>query len=139
MLKKFRINVDGRPYTVTVEDISADAGNLYPHPGGVMDTTPASVVPAPAPVAAAAPAPAAPAGPAPAAGGPGDQITSLGGVIVSVDVTLGQVIKASEKIAVIEAMKMKTTAFSQTGGKVVAIHVKPGDAVDAGQALITLG
>jgi len=29
MEKKFRITVEGKPYVVTVEDITADAQNIY--------------------------------------------------------------------------------------------------------------
>ncbi len=32
MEKKFRITVDGRPYTVTVEDLSEESSTLYPSP-----------------------------------------------------------------------------------------------------------
>ncbi len=47
MEKKFRITVEGKPYVVTVEDITADAQNIY------QDTAAAVLSAAPAPVAAA--------------------------------------------------------------------------------------
>lgn len=131
MLKKFRITVDGKPYSVTVEETQDGAAP--------SQAAAAPQVKAAAP-AAAAPAPVA-AAPAPAAqsGGPGDQPSPLAGVVVSIGVALGQQVSANEPIAVVEAMKMHTTVASVGGGTVTAIHVKAGDAVDAGQAILTLG
>ncbi len=60
------------------------------------------------------------------------------GTVQSVDVTVGQTVEAGDKIATIEAMKMKTEVFAKGAGKVVAIAVKPGDSVDTGGVLLTL-
>ena len=43
-----------------------------------------------------------------------------------------------DKIATIEAMKMKTEVFAKGAGKVAAIAVKPGESVDTGGVLLTL-
>ncbi|MBF0130185.1 MAG: biotin/lipoyl-binding protein [Alphaproteobacteria bacterium] len=137
MLKKFKITVDGKPYSVTVEDSVEDIGHLYPKEGGVMDTAPLAVpTPTAAPAPAAAPAPSAPKS---SGGGAGDQLCPMGGVVVSVGVAIGQQVNERDPIAVVEAMKMHTTVSAQGSGVVKAIHVKPGDAVDAGQAIVTLG
>ena len=52
--------------------------------------------------------------------------------------TVGQSVAVGDKIATIEAMKMKTEVFAKGAGKVVAIAVKPGDSVDTGGVLLTL-
>jgi methylmalonyl-CoA carboxyltransferase small subunit len=41
-------------------------------------------------------------------------------------------------VAVIEAMKMKTVIAAHRGGKIAAIHVQPGDAVQGGQPLLRI-
>ena len=49
MMRKFRITVDGKPYDVTVEDMTDDAGTLYPAPSMTQQT----IEPAAAPAASA--------------------------------------------------------------------------------------
>ena len=132
MEKKFRITVEGKQYVVTVEDISTEGTQgMYPEPGGIMSA--AATVAAPAP---AAPAPVA--GPA-AAAGPGDEVAPLGGVVQTVHVSVGQAVNEGDKLVSLEAMKMVTHVVARRGGKVLSIAVKPGDPVDAGQVLLTIG
>jgi len=132
MEKKFRITVEGRPYVVTVEDITTDAQNIY------QDTAAASLSAAPPPVAAA-PVAAAPATSFPGAAGPGDEVAPLGGVVQTVHVSVGQAVNEGDKLVSLEAMKMVTHVIARRGGKVTSIAVKPGDPVDAGQVLLTIG
>ena len=133
MEKKFRITVEGKQYIVAVEDISADgAQNLYPEPGS-MSLNSAPVPTAPTPSApSAAPSPVASAG-------PGDEVAPLGGVVQTIHVSVGQAVNEGDKLISLEAMKMVTYVLARRGGKVVSIAVKPGDPVDAGQALLTIG
>ena len=135
MEKKFRITVEGKQYVVTVEDITTDSGQ-----GFYQDT---AVVTAPAPVVASAPAPAAAApaaaAPAPAAAGAGDEVAPQGGVVQTVHVSVGQAVNEGDKLVSLEAMKMVTHVVARRGGQIVSIAVKPGDPVDAGQVLLTIG
>jgi len=124
MQRKFRITVDGRAYEVLVEEVAHDAAALAP--GSIISA---------APIAAAPSATVPPQVEA----GPGDEVAPLAGAVQSIDVTLGQTVKPGDKIATIEAMKMKTDVFARGEGRVVAIAVKPGDSVDTGGVLITLG
>ena len=133
MEKKFRITVEGKQYVVTVEDITTDAQDIY------QDTAVASLS-APQPAISAAPAPAAPAGASPVgAAGPGDEVAPLGGVVQTVHVSVGQAVNEGDKLVSLEAMKMVTHVVAHRGGKVISIAVKPGDPVDAGQVLLTIG
>ena len=132
MQRKFRITVDGKAYNVMVEDVSDDPGTLYPTPGMNLATAEA---PPPAEAAPAAePAPASPAVEA----GPGDEVSPLAGVVVSVDVSLGQEVSEGDKLVTLEAMKMKTIVAAHRSGKVANIAVKDGDGVEAGQVLLTI-
>jgi glutaconyl-CoA/methylmalonyl-CoA decarboxylase subunit gamma len=137
MEKKFRITVEGRAYVVTVEDISTDAGQkLYPEPGSMsVAPQPAAPVPTAPPPTAAAPPPTAAA----AEAGPGDELSPLGGVVQAVHVTVGQAVAEGDKLVSLEAMKMITNIVAKRGGTVTAIAVKPGDPVDAGQVLLSIG
>lgn len=131
MTKHLRITVEGKVYEVIVEDVSEDAGSTFYQ----MPTTAAS---APAPSAPAArPAPSSPA-PVGAAAGAKDKVAPLGGVIQEIPVREGDKVKAGDKVAVIEAMKMKTIIAADHDGTVKNIQVKVGDAVDAGQVLMTI-
>ena len=133
MEKKFRITVEGKPYVVTVEDITADAQNIYQDTAAaVLSAAPVAAVAAPV---AAAPVAAAPAG----AAGPGDEIAPLGGVVQTIHVSVGQIVNEGDKVVSLEAMKMVTHVVARRGGKVISIAVKPGDPVDAGQVLLTIG
>ncbi|HRD66439.1 MAG TPA: biotin/lipoyl-binding protein, partial [Candidatus Competibacter sp.] len=62
-----------------------------------------------------------------------------GGVVQAVHVNVGQVVNEGEKLVSLEAMKMVTHVVARRGGKVTNIAVKPGDPVDAGQVLLTIG
>ena len=130
MQRKFRITVENKTYNVTVEDIADDGGTLYPSPGLMTAAT------TPAEAAEAAPAPSA--APETAAAGPGDEVSPLAGVVVSLEVAVGQSVNEGDKIATIEAMKMKTAVVAHRAGSVTNIAVKPGDGVEAGQVLMTI-
>jgi glutaconyl-CoA/methylmalonyl-CoA decarboxylase subunit gamma len=129
MPKHLKITVEGKVYDVVVEDVTEDAGStFYQSPSAGMPA------PRPAPVPSA---PAAPA-PAPAAGGPDEKAAPLAGVVIEVSVNVGQQVNAGDKVAVIEAMKMKTVVSAHKAGKISNIAVKVGDAVEAGQALVKI-
>ena len=129
MVKHLKITVEGKVYDVVVEDVTEDAGSTFYQ-------APSAGMPAPRPASVPS-APAAPA-PAPAAGGPDEKAAPLAGVIIEIAVNVGQQVNAGDKVAVIEAMKMKTVVSAHKAGKVSNIAVKVGDAVEAGQALVTI-
>ncbi len=132
MEKKFRITVEGKQYIVAVEDITTGGTQgIYPEPGSM------NIAPQPAAPVPTAPAPAASA--SPAAAGPGDEVAPLGGVVQTVHVSVGQVVNEGDKLISLEAMKMVTHVVARRGGKVTSIAVKPGDPVDAGQVLLSIG
>src|SRR5208282_2540457 len=121
MQKKFRINVDGRIYNVVVDDISGEAASLHAaFPPAPIASAPVAAVPVPAAAPVAAPEPAG----AGAGAGAGAEVAPLGGVVVSIDVKTGQAIKAGDKVAVIEAMKMKIVVDAATTGVVGNILVR---------------
>jgi biotin carboxyl carrier protein len=99
----------------------------------------AAQVAPPAQVAAPS-APVAPAQSAPAGSVSGqDVLAPLAGVVDSIDVRVGQAVNAGDRVAVIEAMKMKTDVFSKTSGTIKSIFVKIKDSVDTDQPILNIG
>jgi biotin carboxyl carrier protein len=132
MERKFKITVEGREYNVTVEEQTDLDGIAHFEP---PISFPRSAPPAPtfAP-GIAANSQATLNVPAE----PGDVVATMGGVVESLLVTIGQEIKAGDRVIVIEAMKMKTPITANQGGKVADILVDVGDGVQTGQVLVKM-
>jgi biotin carboxyl carrier protein len=60
------------------------------------------------------------------------------GRVVRVPVVAGQAVAARQAVVVVEAMKMENELRAPHAGTVRALHVRPGDPVDAGQLLVEL-
>lgn len=135
--RHLKITVEGKIYDVVVEDVTDDDSTFYPSPG--LSSTASR--PAAAPVAATGnPAAAAAAVPATASGpaGANDKLAPMGGMVVEVMVEAGERVEAGQQICLMEAMKMKQVVTAHKDGTVSKVHVGPGDAVDAGQPLLTI-
>jgi len=131
-MKKLRVTVDGKVFEVLVESLDEPAA---PSAAPAPVASPVAATPAPAPVAAApAPSAAVPSGPA----GPGDVQSPLAGRVVSLDVQVGQEVKADQPLLTLEAMKMNTVISAPKAGKVSEIFVNAGDAVEEGKVLIRI-
>jgi biotin carboxyl carrier protein len=117
-----KVNVNGAEYTVETENAPAAAPKAAPAPAA----------------AAAAPAPqAAPAAAAPA--GEGVKVeTPMPGVIIEVSVREGQSVKAGDKVAILEAMKMENEIGATKDGVIAAIHVSKGASVNEGDPIVTI-
>jgi biotin carboxyl carrier protein len=61
------------------------------------------------------------------------------GLVVRVEVTVGQEVTAGTGLVVVEAMKMENELRAQGRGVVERIHVKAGDRVEKGAPLVTVG
>lgn len=70
---------------------------------------------------------------------PGTICSPLPGVIVSVDVTVGDKVKRGQKIAVLEAMKMENNILADRDGEITEIKVNKGDSVLEGAGLVIIG
>lgn len=126
-MKKYRVNVNGTNYDITLEEIKGDFTPAAPAPAA------APVAETPAPAAAPAPAPAA----APVAGG--EQIKSpLTGTILDVKIANGQAVKKGDVIMILEAMKMENEIFAPVDGTIASVNVTKGTAVDNGTLLCVI-
>lgn len=113
-MKKYKVNVNGTVYEITVEAMDGAA--------------PVAAAPA---AAAPAPAAAAPAG--------GEKVTSpMPGTILDVRVQNGSAVKKGDILFILEAMKMENEIVAPSDGTIATINVSVGDSVEAGATLATL-
>ncbi len=68
----------------------------------------------------------------------GGLTTPLPGVVVAVNVAVGQAVCSGETLMVIEAMKMEHIIRAPFDGRVTAIHFQPGERVPQGSDLLAL-
>ncbi len=73
-----------------------------------------------------------------AAGGDGKVRASMNGNVVSVDVAVGDVIEAGQKLVVVEAMKMEHSHSSGVAGTVTAVNVETGMQVSTHTVLVEI-
>lgn len=142
-MKEYKFKINGKDYAVTIGE--AEGKLLSVNVNGAnyqveLENAPVAA-PAAAPVQAPAPAAAAPAAAAPAAApaGAGEKVNSpLPGVIVEISVKEGQAVKAGQKVAVLEAMKMENEIPAPKDGTITAIHVQKGDSILEGAPVVSI-
>ena len=139
-MKTYKMKINGNAYEVAVKNI--EGTNVEVEVNGKaynveleQEAKPAPVV---RPVArpAAAPATTTAPSPRPAAGAAGATRSPLPGTVLSVNVTVGQSVKAGDVALVLEAMKMENNINCGKDGVVKAIYVQKGDNVLEGADLL---
>jgi acetyl/propionyl-CoA carboxylase alpha subunit len=65
-------------------------------------------------------------------------VAPMPGLVVKVEVEVGQAVRAGQGVVVVEAMKMENELKAPADGVVAKIHVEPRQTVDKGAVLITL-
>ncbi len=115
-MKKYKVNVNGSVYEITLE---------------VLDGAPAAAPAAPA-AAPAAPAAAAPAG--------GEKVCSpMPGTILAVNVANGSAVKKGDVLMVLEAMKMENEIMAPCDGTITSVNTSKGSSVESGTLLCVIG
>ncbi len=114
-MKKYRVNVNGTQYDITLEVLEGDAAAAPAAPK-------------------AAPAPAAPKA---AAGGQAVN-APMPGTILAVNVKPGQAVKRGDVLVILEAMKMENEIMAPVDGTVGAVNVTKGQSVQSGAVLLTI-
>ena len=122
---KYKITLKGRTYEVEVERGEAMLLDEYDAKAPVQAAPVANLAPA-APVAAAAPVAGTPV-PAP-----------LPGNILTINVKVGDAVKAGDVLLLIEAMKMENEVTAPSDGVVKQIAVEKGQVVATGDTLLVL-
>jgi glutaconyl-CoA/methylmalonyl-CoA decarboxylase subunit gamma len=121
--QEVELTVNGTSYTVAVDKKDEDV-----QPKKVTRPAAAPVSPTGAPVVVKKPV-----------SGAGVIKAPLPGVILHIDVKIGDTVKVGEKLLTLEAMKMENTIPSDVAGKVLDIKVEPGTTVMEGTDLVVIG
>lgn len=134
---KLRVKIDDQMFDVEVNDLSSrpilasvdgETFEIWPEDAAAPEVAPVQAAPAQArPVAAAAEA---------AVDKTKSVTAPIPGVIISIAVKEGDVVKQGQELCVLEAMKMKNAIRAGRTGKIAAIRVAAGDHVKHGQALM---
>ena len=71
-------------------------------------------------------------------GGPQPVKAPMPGLVVKVEVTAGERVRAGQGVLIVEAMKMENELRADRDALVAHVHVRPGEAVEKDQVLIDL-
>ena len=140
-MKEYKFKIGGKEYNVTVNPKEGKFFDVTVNGATYEVESENAPIAAPAPQPAAAPVQAAPAAAAPAAkpAGAGEKVASpLPGVIIEISVKEGQQVKAGQKVAILEAMKMENEIPAPKDGTITDIHVHKGDTLQEGDPVVTI-
>ena len=143
-MQKLNFNINGKHYEAPVAEIEHNVaevelnGKKYTVNVERQESVSIPKVAAPRPVAAPAVAPAAAPAPKKVAAGANSVTAPLPGSVVSINVKVGDAVKAGQQLAIIEAMKMENEILAPADGTVKAIHAAAGQAVQQGDAILDL-
>ncbi len=120
-MRNFVVTIDGKSYSVGVEEVGESIGEVHPSAPVVKQAAPAA---APAPVAAPV---------------NGEKVLSpFPGLIKNILVNNGDTVKKDQPIIVLEAMKMDNDITAPCDGK-VTIQVNKGANVETNAVLAVIG
>ena len=129
-MKEYKFKINGSDYNVVINSVEGTMANVTVNGAAYSVEMEKEAAPAPAPQAA----------PAPAASGKGENVTSpLPGVILDVNVKVGDTVKIGQQVALLEAMKMENAIESPCNGTVTAVCVSKGDSVLEGATIVVIG
>lgn len=137
---KFTVTVEGRTYTVDIENLDArpviawvegERFEIWPE----ARSMPAARASAPPPAPARMPAP--PPIPPAAAGANHVLRAPIPGAIDAIHVKAGDEVAAGQPVCVLEAMKMKNIIRAPRAGRIAEVRVRPGQQVSHNDVLMT--
>lgn len=149
-MKQFIYRINGQEYIVAVNKMEGDLAEvavngtnykveLVNNDEEVSLVTRPAVKAAPAPTAAPKATVSAPSANRPAGSGAGAVKSPLPGIVIGIQVNVGDEVKKGQTVAMLEAMKMENAIQAPIDGKVTEICVNTGDSVLEGVVLLTIG
>lgn len=126
---KYKVTLNGRTYEVEVEETEAVIAGV---------TQEVRQAPAAAPAPPQVQAAAVPVAAQPEAEGE-KVLAPMPGIILSLNVVTGQVVKAGDTLLVLEAMKMENEIVASSDGTVKQLLVQKGSTVDTDAVLVIIG
>lgn len=119
MLRKFRVNINGKEYMVEMEELTDKPSNSQPET--IQKSAP--LPPPSKPIAKANE----------------EAITApMPGNILAIKVSVGETVVENQVVAILEAMKMENEIVAPRGGTITAIPTSKGNAIDVGEAIVYL-
>ena len=111
-MKVYKVKVNGKVFEVEVEAVDEVKGNIQ------TETKQEEKV---------------------VSSGDNNIVAPIAGKVLDVKVSVGDMVKKGQTVAIVEAMKLENEIQSAYDGKVVAINIKKGDDVKNKDVLIVLG
>jgi len=142
--RNLRITVEGKAYLVKVEYLD-ETGSVVPAPQPLPAATPeVAAAPPAAPAVTLAPPPSAAAAephdlahpPTPGHESGTAVESQVSGMVMAVEVAVGDTVEAGQQLLVLEAMKMNTYVRAPHAGRVAKILAQKGVSVLAGDTLL---
>ncbi|HBF06106.1 MAG TPA: acetyl-CoA carboxylase biotin carboxyl carrier protein subunit [Prevotella sp.] len=140
-MKEFKYTIDGKEYKVQIEGVEDNIASVNVNGEAYKVEMEKEAEPEKKKVVLGKPAAAsdeAEATPASNVNAANAVKAPLPGTITSIEVAVGQEVKAGDTVVVLEAMKMQNNIEAEKDGKVTAICVKPGQAVLEEDALVVI-
>lgn len=143
-MKEYKYTINGNKYTVKVGDIDNNVAkvevNGMPYQVELEKADkPVTIVQKPRPSAAPRTDSGAKIVAKPTVAAGGFQVKApLPGVVMSIPVKVGDTVKASDTVVMLEAMKMENAIHAGRDGRVASIAVTVGDSVLDGAVLVTI-
>ncbi len=109
-MRTFKVTVNGNLYEVQLEEVSASEIKSTPAQKPVAQPAGGMAVNAP-----------------------------IAGTILSVNVSIGQAVKAGDVLMILEAMKMENEICAPCDGKITSVAIGKGASVASGTLLCTIG
>ena len=142
-MKEYKYKINGNNYNVAIGDIVDNVAEVQvsgmPYKVELEKKAPVTVVTTPRPSAVPRTSTGEKVISKPSVAGSAKQVTApLPGTILSINAKVGDTVKASDTIMVLEAMKMENSIHAGADGKIASINVNAGDSVLEGTVLFTL-
>lgn len=144
-MKQYKFKINGNEYNVEINSVEGNMaavtvnGTAYNVELDNAPVTPVQTIPT-VPVTQTTSVQDATPAPKPSSAGAGKDVKSpLPGVIVSVNVAVGDVVKTGQVVAVLEAMKMENEIQAESDGTITAVKVVKGDSILEGTSIVTIG
>ena len=141
-MKEFKYTIDGKEYKVQIDAVEGNIASVNVNGEAYKVEMEQEAEPEKKKVVLGQPAAAsddAEATPAANVNTANAVKAPLPGTITSIEVAVGQEVKAGDTVVVLEAMKMGNPIMAPCDGKVTSMQVSEGQSVQGGDPLFTVG
>ena len=123
---EYTVTVNGNAYGVKLSD-NAAVVNGVSYPLSIVDGIKAAPAPAAAPVAQTV------------VTGSENVVAPMPGLVLRLNVKVGDSVKKNDEIVIMEAMKMENPIYAPCDGQITSIAVNQGDQIQADDLILTIG